>query len=200
MTYITHKRFAVWIALIGCMYLYTKGLQNINYYLALIITIQFSKAGALFPDVDHHWNSVKEKTAVNWVINKIIHLTGGKHRSWQTHSIDIVTVFCILCFIAPDYLLSKGFIGAVDKEILSTVMIGFALGWVSHILADMLNGTGVRLFCWRRKMIAFVPKAIFGFRFKTGESWEGFVSTLTQALNVVAGLVAIAYPFILTRI
>lgn len=200
MTYLTHRRCAVWVAIVGCMYLYTKGMNHINYYLALIVIIQFSKVGGLFPDVDHQWKNVKEKTAVNWVINKIIHITGGRHRSWQTHSIDIVAGFCVLTVVLPDRLLANEVISVVDKEILSVVMTGFALGWVSHIFADMLNGVGVRLFCWNKKHIALVPKQLFGMKFKTGESWEGFVCTVTQVLNVLTGLLAIAYPYILTKI
>lgn len=200
MTYLTHRRFAVWMAIVGCMYMYTKGMQNINYYLALIITIQFSKLGGLFPDVDHHWQNVKDKNAVNWVINKLIHITGGKHRSWQTHSIDITILYTILSFILPNMLLEKQIIGAVDKEILGVIMVGFALGWLSHIIADMLNGTGVRLFCWNKKHIALVPHSLFGLKFKTGESWEGFVSTTTQVLNIIVGIISIMYPYILLRL
>ena len=200
MTYLTHKRCAVWVAIVGCMFLYTRGMNNINYYLALIIIIQFSKVGALFPDVDHNWQNVKEKTAVNWVINKIIHITGGKHRSWQTHSIDITAGFCFLSAFLPEYLLTQGSINVVDKEILSVVMVGFSLGWVSHILADMLNGTGVRLVCWNKKHVAFVPKQMLGMKFKTGDSWENFVSTLTQGMNVVSGIIAILYPFLVQKL
>lgn len=200
MTYLTHRRCAVWVAIIGCMFLYNRGMQHINYYLALIMTIQFSKVGGLFPDIDHQWKNVKEKTAINWVINKIIHITGGKHRSWQTHSIDIVVGFCVLTFWLPGFLFEKNYIGVVDKEILSAMMTGFSLGWVSHILADMLNGVGVRLVCWSKKHVALVPKQLFGLKFKTGESWESFVSTFTQGLNIVTGCLAIIYPYIITKI
>ena len=188
------------MAIVGCMYMYTKGMQNINYYLALIITIQFSKLGGLFPDVDHHWQNVKDKNAVNWVINKLIHITGGKHRSWQTHSIDITILYTILSFILPNMLLEKQIIGAVDKEILGVIMVGFALGWLSHIIADMLNGTGVRLVCWNKKHVALVPHSLLGLKFKTGESWEGFVSTTTQVLNIIVGIISIMYPYILLRL
>lgn len=200
MTYLTHRRCAVWVAIVGCMVMYSKGMQNINYYLALIMTIQFSKVGALFPDVDHQWKNVKEKTAINWVINKVIQLTGGNHRSWQTHSIDIVVAFCAVSIWLPGYLVAKEYIGNVDKEILSSMMVGFSLGWVSHIVADMLNGVGVRLFCWNKKHVALVPHSLFGLKFKTGESWEAFVSTMTQGLNVVTGCLALIYPYIITRI
>ena len=200
MTYLTHKRFAVWMAIISCMFLYSHGMQHVNYYLALIVMIQFSKVGALFPDVDHQWKNVKEKTAVNWVINKIIHLTGGNHRSWQTHSIDIMLAFCIASFWLPSYFLSIDCITAVDKDLMHVVMVGFATGWLSHIIADMLNNTGVRIVFWNKKKVALVPKSLFGMKFKTGESWEGFVSTVTQVMNVIVGLISIIYPFIIKYI
>lgn len=186
--------------MVGAMILAYSKLSEVNYYLALVIMIEFGKAGGLFPDVDHLWKNVKEKTAVNWCINKIIHITGGKHRSWQTHSIDITLAFFAVSLFLPSELFKRGIVNNVSKEVLSIIMLGFALGWVSHILADMLNGVGVRLVCWNKKHVAFVPKQAFGIKFKTGESWESFVSTATQGLNIATGLIAIAFPIVMKYI
>ena len=79
-------------------------LTEINYYLTIPVLLATAKYGALFPDVDHTWQNVKEKTVPNWIINKLIHLTGGKHRSWQTHSIDIVAMFTLLVWLVPNLL------------------------------------------------------------------------------------------------
>ena len=104
-----------------------------------------SKAGAIFPDLDHDWHNIGVKTVPNWIINKIIHITGGKHRSWQTHSIDICAWFTVLAINLPIIMYNKQMISEVNKEMLSILMIGFASGWISHLYADMLTGEGVRL-------------------------------------------------------
>ena len=98
MTYPTHRQYAICFAFLTSMLVYKYSLSEINYYLALPIILMASKYGALFPDLDHIWQNVKEKTVPNWIINKLIHITGGKHRSWQTHSIDILAIFGELYF------------------------------------------------------------------------------------------------------
>ena len=199
MTYQTHRAFAVGWVMIGNLILYSKGLTEINYYLALIIMLQVGKCGALFPDVDHSWNNVKEKTMPNLIVNKLIHLTGGKHRSWQTHSIDIVAIFTVIAFMLPTKLYELGKITTVNREVLSIILIGFSMGWISHIFSDMLTSAGVRLFCVSRSKVALVPKQLFGMKFKTGEDWEKFVFSLTRMLNIVIGLACLVYPVIESR-
>lgn len=200
MTYKTHRRFSVSFGLITMMILYTVGFTSINYYLALIIILQMSKYGALFPDVDHDWQFVKEKTVPNWIINKLIHLTGGKHRSWQTHSIDIVVIATLISIYLPNYLYNNYNIGIVNKELLSIIMIGFSSGWISHTISDMLTSEGERLVCWSDYKIAFVPKKILWIHFKTGEGWEGFCCGIMKLVNIAIGLISIAYPFIIGKL
>lgn len=197
MTYLTHKRFAVWLGMLGAMAVYWQGLTGINYYLNLVMFITFSKVGGLFPDIDHHWTSVKEKTAINWVLNKLIRLTGGKHRSWQTHSLDIATGFALLSYFLPNILYKQDIVGIVDKEIMTAMLVGFTLGWLSHLWSDMLTSAGVRVICFAPFKIALVPKKIFSLRFKTGEEWETFVSKFTQVVNVIVGIVALAFPLLI---
>lgn len=194
---LTHRQFAVFICLLGCMQLFRTNVFEINYYLSMIIMIQMAKCGALFPDIDHHWKSVKEKTFINWIFNKIIRYTGGVHRSWQTHSWDICIAFTILSFELPKMLAEQGYISGLDAEVASVVLVGFSMGWVSHLFSDMLSHTGVRVLFWNRKSVAFVPKRLFGIEFKTGASWEGFVYRVCRVLNVVVGIFAVMYPFYL---
>ena len=196
MTYMTHKVFAIGWVLIGNMILYINGVTSINYYLALIITLQAGKYGALFPDVDHSWESVKEKTAVNMVINKLIHLTGGKHRSWQTHSWDIWLVSTIVGLMIPQ--LDTINMSVVNKEAFRILWIGFSMGWMSHLASDMLTGEGVRLVCWRSNKIRFVPKKIFKFTFSTGKEWEAFVYRVTRIVNIPMGFIAFVFPMFFT--
>lgn len=160
MTAKTHKVFAVSWVIIAAMFIYTYGVSQINYYMTLILMISMGKAGALFPDVDHHWQSVKEKTTVNWVINKIIHMTGGKHRSWQTHSWDIWIISTLFAMRLCRYCLSNGYINQVNYEVANIIILGFCSGWMSHLFSDMLTSAGVRIVCWSNKKAAFVPKEL----------------------------------------
>lgn len=196
MTAPTHRLFGISFAMIASMLVYHFSVSNIWYYLVLVIMLATAKYGALFPDLDHHWNNVKEKTVPNLIINKLIHLTGGVHRSWQTHSMDIAAVFMAICCVIPDRLLENGVISEVNKEVLSIVLLGFCCGWISHLFSDMLSSAGVRLFCWCKKTVALVPKKLFGFRFNTGHEWEGFIYGVTKRLNIVIGVACVIYPII----
>ena len=198
MTYQTHKQYAISFSFLAVMIVYTYGISSINYYLALPIMILVGKYGGLFPDIDHTWQNVKEKTVPNWIINKIIHLTGGKHRSWQTHSIDIVVIFTAFCIVTPTMLYNQGKITIVNKEVATLLLTGFCSGWISHLLADMMTSAGVRLFFWNKKIIIrLVPRQLFGLRFNTGHEWEEFVYRLVKTVNIILGIICVLYPLAL---
>lgn len=160
MTAQTHKQFAIGWIYMGGIFIYSLNISQVNYYLMLIIMIAFGKIGALFPDVDHTWRNVKEKTTINWIINKIIHLTGGKHRSWQTHSWDICILVTISCYILGIICYRYNIISNINFEIINIITMGFNLGWVSHLFSDMLTSDGVRLVCFLKFKVSFVPKSI----------------------------------------
>lgn len=199
MTYPTHKQYSVSFAFITSMLLYKYSMTTINYFLAVAIILMSSKYGALFPDLDHSWRNVKEKTVPNWIINKLIHATGGKHRSWQTHSIDIVIIVTTVCYMAPNIMLSRGLIDVINKEVLNIILLGFCSGWISHIIADMSTSAGVRLFCWNKKIIKFVPNHIGKLKFNTGNEWEDFVCKCVRVINIFLGLACIIYPFLMDK-
>lgn len=196
MTAPTHRIFGISFAMIASMLVYKYGISNLWYYLVLVIMLATAKYGALFPDVDHHWSSVKEKTVPNWIINKIIHVTGGVHRSWQTHSIDITVVVTAICWIAPKKLQESGVISEVNEEVLKIVLLGFCCGWLSHLFSDMLSSAGVRVFCWCKKTVALVPTKLFGLRFNTGHEWEAFVYAMTKRINMLIGFVCVMFPLL----
>lgn len=195
MTYKTHREYSVTFAFLAIMLIYSRNMTQINYYLALIIILMTSKSGALFPDIDHNWENVKEKSVINYIINKLIHLTNGKHRSWQTHSIDICVIYTALSIFLPQYLYLDNKISNVNKEVLSIILIGFATGWISHLFSDMLTYVGVRPFCWSKIKLKFVPKKLFGLRFNTGNSWEEFNYKTMRFMNIILGILSITYPF-----
>lgn len=197
MTYKTHREFSISVGFLVAIILYNLQMTSINYYLMLPIILSISKYGALFPDVDHDWDKVKEKTILNFVINKIIHITGGKHRSWQTHSIDIVVVFTVVFSYIPWLLFSKGIIDVVNREVLSLLVFSFFGGWISHIISDMLTPEGVRLFFWNQNIkIKFVPRKFLFISFKTGNGWEQLCYKIFRVLNILLGCIAIVYPYL----
>lgn len=158
MTAITHRRFSIGFAYIAIVLLYSLGHSLVNYYLAIPIMLSASHYGAKLADVDHNWDSVKDKTVSNKIINTLIHLTGGKHRSWQTHSWDIIILVTIASIFVPELLLHYGKITAINKEVASLLFIGVSCGWISHGIADMMTSAGMRITCLSKVKVAFVPK------------------------------------------
>ena len=197
MTGPTHRQYSVCFGLIALMLSYKYGFTEVGYYLTIPIVLMASRFGAIFPDIDHDWQNVPDKTVVKRIINILIHATGGKHRSWQTHSADICAYFTIASYLIPKYLLSKGYLTLVNKEVLSLLLLGFCSGWISHLFSDMLNSVGIRLVCFSKLRIAFVPKKIGKFRFNTGHEWEAFNFKVIKMINVVLGVIAMIYPLIL---
>lgn len=197
MNYKTHKVFSVFFIMMGVMFLYYKIQPEINYYLFLMVGLSASQKGALFPDIDHHWNSVADKTMINRVINFLIRVTGGVHRSRHTHSIDLHILFGALFYYVPNYLLSNGYITEVNYAIASVLLFSFWLGVGSHLFADMLTRSGVYLSCLLNIKIRLIPNKPF---FSTGGSWEDVVYSIIKALNILTGLVAIVFPFIINYI
>jgi membrane-bound metal-dependent hydrolase YbcI (DUF457 family) len=201
MTGPTHRKYSVSFAFIAAMILYKTQYVSISYYLTVIILLLTSRHGALFPDLDHTWSKVGNKTVPNKIINTVIHATGGKHRSWQTHSIDICLVFSIISITVPKVMYWQGILSYTNEQVLMLLMIGFSTGWISHLFSDMWTSAGVRLFCFSKKTtIAFVPKKIKIFRkelrFNTGNQWESFCYKIVNNLNLWLGFICVLYPFI----
>lgn len=194
MTGPTHKQYSVSLAYLTVILIYMLDMTQINYYLALMIVLMTSKLGALFPDLDHDWSNIGNKTVTTKVINTLIHVTGGKHRSWQTHSIDICAIFTVGAYLLPRYLYSKCILSEIDKEVLSILMIGFASGWISHMFSDMLTSAGVRVVFFINKKVSLVPKKIGSLKFNTGHEWEAFNYKFIKLLNILLGIVCITYP------
>ena len=194
MTGPTHRQYSVCFGAIALMLIYRLGITEINYYLAMPIILTTSRFGAQFPDFDHEWQNVGDKTVVKRLINILIHLTGGKHRSWQTHSADICTLFTLSAYFVPNMLCNLNKISTVNKEVIILLLLGFSSGWISHLFSDMLNGTGIRLFCFIKQTIALVPKKIGKLRFNTGNEWEAFNFKVIKKVNIVIGTLCLIYP------
>ncbi len=200
MTAATHKQFAIAWVLIGNAILSMQELTQINYYLSMIIMVQIAKYGALFPDIDCAWNSVKEKNGFTRIMNFLIRVTGGKHRSWQTHSLDLALLMLLAAYWLPRHLCQYEVINVLNMEIFQLIMIAFTIGWLSHLFSDMLNAEGIRILFFLKFHLALVPKQFMGIKFKTGEEWEGLVLRFTKMLNLVIWLAALALPFVCHQI
>lgn len=197
MTRPTHEQYSVCFAFITMMLFYKYGITQLNYYIALVILLEAAKAGALFPDVDHTWQNIAEKTIPNKIINVLIHITGGTHRSWQTHSWDICIIFTAVAYLLPKYLYYVDKISIVNSEVLGILMLGFASGWISHLLSDMLTSAGVKLICFINFKVKFVPRRLFGITFNTGHEWEAFNFKVMKILNIFLGIGCLIYPLII---
>lgn len=197
MTGQTHRQYSIGFAYIALVIIYSFGLTEINYYLALPIMLVVSRAGAAFPDVDHNWQSVADKTTLNRIVNFIIHITGGRHRSWQTHSIDICVCYTVASVLVPKLLLDNGCIDRINYQVLLILLLGFAAGWISHLFSDMLTSEGVRLICFLKFKIKLVPKKIGKLRFNTGNEWEAFNYKVVKVLNIFLAIGCLVYPFII---
>ena len=174
MTYRTHREFAISFALITNILVSEMSLSNTGYYVNLLVMLLAAKQGALFPDLDHDWSNVKEKSVINKVINSIIHLTGGKHRSWQTHSWDMWLV-SLIGALKLNTLLSRD-----NSDVFILLVLGFWSGWFSHLVSDMLTSAGVRIFCWWKKStVALVPKQA------------------NMIKNIIISLIILILPFVL---
>ena len=196
MTFRTHREFAISFIYLSTFYIYNHNLIDINYYLLLVIMLCVGAKGALFPDVDHTWQNVKEKTLFNWITNKVIHLTGGKHRSWQTHSLDLMLVLFALAVGGNKYWFISGKISDLNYNIAKMIIFAFCSGWLSHLISDMLTTGGVYLLFFGKKKIRLVPKKLFGIRFNTGGDWENWFYSVNNRINIVMSIIALCYPLI----
>lgn len=164
----------------------------LNYLVMMAVCAEFCKEGTLFPDLDHAWVNIKEKTVVTKLVNILIHLTGGKHRSRQTHSLDI----CLACMGVYFYISIKFLGGMFAFPLWLMVGVGFFCGWLTHLFADMLTGDGVYILCWQKKRTSFVPKSFLGFKFNTGGAWEDFVFKIATFMEWLLCVAAGLYPIV----
>lgn len=139
MTGKTHRLGGMVCAMAGYSLLEYKGLliNDVDPLLQLTVIYPFALYGSVVSDLDHHWESTPCKDIVSWVINKILHITGAKHRSWHTHS-DAFLVF----LLAIGNLLLH-FATSAESIIINLVFSGLLLGVISHMILDSLTPQGI---------------------------------------------------------
>ncbi len=127
MRYPTHIIFA--LITVFPLYHYTK--------LPLISYLFIASWASLLPDIDHPKSHLGKS-----VLSKFIRIT-TTHRGW-THSLFGMLIFCSL-FALILHLLKLDL----------AYTIPFALGYLSHLISDSLNPTGVRWFWPSKRRIGF---------------------------------------------
>lgn len=190
----THAQFAIGFGYAVALILDNFFSIGLNFYLLILLMPLLSMRGAKFPDYDHHWKSISDRTAISWCVSKFIHLTGGSHRSKHTHSWDICLVSLALLWLGTEKLFEYQIFSALDRGIAFTMLLGFYSGWISHLISDMFNGDGVWPTVFALHKVAFVPKKLFGIKFNTGGAWERFFYKMSVFINRVLGVVVLIYP------
>lgn len=208
MTGETHRVGGVLSALAGFSYLYSQGMlvNEVSPLLQFLIIYPFAIWGSVAPDLDHHEKSIPCRDLISRGINKLLHATtedrrqapasqrktaaykiagffDAKHRSWQTHSVALLVVSCLVLWWLGS---CKGFFGtAVTPNwiIFRLIGIGIALGVASHMILDAITPSGIhilslKLFKGVPSKLKLVPPANF---FSTGGKWEMLVRALLWA-------------------
>lgn len=161
-----------------------------------------TKFGAGFPDLDME-GSVPDKK--NPLLGKTLRAFGVKHRGKFSHSFDSMTIFysviyLLMMSVVPDLLLENEWFlglpdwlggqflkgGVVNSMILTYIAFAY-VGTLSHLVADLPTGGGVRVFFWGKK---FRLKSKF---FRTGEDslWEMFCRKSAKILQPISIIVSI---------
>lgn len=152
MTYKTHIIGGVALALVVNEYLIPiQGVELVYYYSGAVI-------GALLPDLDHPKSWISRKTLI---LHYPFHKLG--HRK-ATHSlVAAICVWTVLSLFLGQYVLA----------------LGTFLGYVSHLLLDMLNPMGVPL------LYPFTKEKYKIGKIYTGDKGENIVSVVLILISVL---------------
>lgn len=127
-----------------------------------IVAFTANMLGGLAPDIDQTTSSVWEKFRFGRILSNVISPLFGRHR-FISHSVIGIVLFSI----GTKFLL--GIIGTVLLVDMNIVWLAFMIGFISHLLADMLTRDGIPLLFPLPFKFGIPP--IRGLRVKTG----GFV-------------------------
>ena len=187
MTSPTHRECAIVFACAGTIALQElnmnpvahKDYELLAYGVMFLINYVFGIEGSKYSDLDHNtFKNIKEKTALNKIINSILRLTGFGHRNPVTHSFDIWLISYLLIVGSAKRLVTY----TVLSKMIIMITTAFWLGYLSHLLADALSMDGTRIFFWNSKWkLRFVPKSG-----KIDKTIPSTMLFLTIALTVIA--------------
>lgn len=177
----THHVGGTVAALLAFEVMRSKGwlVPDCNEFVQLLMMYPFASFGSIFSDLDHGKDSIPSKDPVAIGINKLLRMTGAKHRSWQTHSLLVTGGFCLLLFSLL-YMLNTFGGGAIEIAFLTLALIGFTSGLFSHLVLDAFSTAGIHI--WPGFKLRFVPKSS---AFATGGTWEKIVFYVLIGILVI---------------
>lgn len=169
----THKIGGVCSGLVAStlMFSNTFGVEGI---ISSALIISGSTIGSLAPDIDHPTSTVGRKfilKPISIFINKVF-----GHRT-ITHSV-VMSIFMTLILLSSTLLFT-----GVPNFIYTNLVIGFCVGWFSHLLLDLLTVKGIPVF------YPFIKKKYNLLKFRTDRD-EEFVSML---ILLVTGISMVIY-------
>lgn len=206
MTGKTHRAGGVVAAMVGFTMLKNHGLlfDNINPLVQFAVIYPFAYWGSTASDLDHNPESIPSKDIVSKAINKVLHLTekidngknpvtgilNAKHRSWQTHSVEI---FALLILLLNSMLKGKfASLGDADTVIISLMLMGVIIGILAHLVLDVITPSGILIATtsllnsiFKLKLptkIHLVPNLKF---FATGGTWENLIYRILSIASVL---------------
>ena len=169
----THKIGGVCSGLIASTLLFSNNF-GVEGLLSSALIVSGATIGSLAPDVDHPESKVGRKfilKPISIFINKVF-----GHRT-ITHSV-VMSIFMTIILLSSTLLFT-----GISNFIYSNIIIGFCVGWFSHLLLDLLTVKGIPVF------YPFIKKMYNLLRFKTNKD-EEFVSIL---VILITGISMVAY-------
>jgi inner membrane protein len=139
--------------------------ENLN-VATLIVSVIGADIGALIPDMDGGGNRLWHMLPAGEKLGKVLRRVFYKHRTLSHSLIGGFLIFKFLEWVLYK-LLNPAFLD--PQIVLASIMIGY----ISHIIADMLTEEGVPLLFPININFGFPP--IKKVRIKTGKSFENFV-------------------------
>lgn len=162
MTARTHDVFA-FASLITVASYYPPALLNTT---TLIASLVGNVIGALLPDIDQASNRLWDLLPGGDYLGKILKNLFLSHRTLSHSLLGVFLISKFLDWLTPKFLNPA----LIDAQI---VNLAIMIGYISHLLIDMLTKEGIPLFFPFKLKIGFPP--IASLRIKTGKKFEKFV-------------------------
>lgn len=186
MTYKTHLSTGILFSSLVFLLIY-----KIELTPALAILLIFSTIlGSSAPDLDTPTGGLWRKIPAGSIVSRIvkpIFIGGHRHLSHSIIGFGLFTAlfWLFLRFVLPKYLiLDTGYL-----------LLAFALGYLSHILADMFTEEGVPIFFPWDYHFGIPPNPLEKVRIKTGQWFENLI--VYPIVNIA--IIAVLYYYIQTR-
>lgn len=169
----THKIGGVCSGLIASTLLFSNNF-GVEGLLSSALIVSGATIGSIAPDIDHPESKIGRKFILKPISIFISKVFG--HRT-ITHSV-VMSIFMTMILLSSTLLFT-----GISNFIYSNLIIGFCVGWFSHLLLDLLTVKGIPVF------YPFIKKKYNLLKFKTSKD-EEFVSIL---VILITGISIVAY-------